>query len=915
MSQSAIPHRTALAQYPMATLALFFAFGIIIARVSAASLPILVASGGASSILLIYFLAKREQHTASLFLWLSFLFLGAGFASIEEKSIAPDRVRRLYEAGVVASGDPVEVTGVLSRAPEPAPDGLYLTLKVEKIRATNQERVASGHLSLFASMRGDQTRKAYEVLELRYGARISVMTTLTRADGFRNPGVSSFKDFLDQHGIDATGTIKSPLLIERLNDEEVFLPLASLYEWRQDLLSNINRTFSPETAGVLAAALLGNRYYLSHGDSERFREGGTFHVLVISGLHISFIGLVTLIVMQRFTSRREWQFAVTVLLLWSYTIAVGAESSVVRAALMFTLVALAPVLGRRSNSFNAIGGAGIALLIRQPGDLYNPSFQLTFLSVVAIVAVAVPLLSRMQEVGNWRPTHETPWPPHSPGWWRTLCESIYWSERRWQEEMKDSPWRCRLFKSRLALQLERFRMQRPLRYVVGAILVSAVVQLVLLPFLVIYFHRVSMASLLLNIFVGILMALLSFCALAAMAAAVISSSVAGLLVTITESINWLMIHSVDPFAAMRVSSVRLPEYSGWASGIYGLYYVPIIVLTFRLARWKPVRHPAAPETRVVTPLVTRMATIALLISVHIIVWHPFSVPKPDGRLHIDFLDVGQGDAALVTMPDGTTVLVDGGGKPSFENSRPSTSTMKNEDDNAEPIERDRRGVGEAVVSEYLWWRGLDRVDYIVVTHADADHIDGLNDIVRNFKTRSALVAREPLKDPEYARFASTLQRTGVPRQLVARGDSMRFGGVIMDVLWPVRLGNTNAPSANDDSIVLRLRYGERTFLLTGDIERKAETTLSSSPIELKCDVVKVAHHGSRSSSIDDFVNATRPALAVISVGLFSAYGHPHRDVIDRWRTNGAEVMTTGASGMISVSTDGRDLKIGTFVTK
>ena len=141
----------------------------------------------------------------------------------------------------------------------------------------------------------------------------------------------------------------------------------------------------------------------------------------------------------------------------------------------------------------------------------------------------------------------------------------------------------------------------------------------------------------------------------------------------------------------------------------------------------------------------------------------------DGRLRVDFLDVGQGDAALVTMPDGTTLLVDGGGRVDYKRSANRSSDVDDE-----PFERDARSVGEMVVSEYLWWRGLDRVDYILATHADTDHIDGLNDVVQNFSVRAAFVGRTPARDAEYARFARTAAGVGVPLYTIGRGDLLQL---------------------------------------------------------------------------------------------------------------------------------------------
>src|SRR3989440_9170525 len=191
---------------------------------------------------------------------------------------------------------------------------------------------------LLAPISSKSIEQEFAELDLRYGARIRVMTRLERSDSFRNPGVSSFTEYLDRKGYDATGFVKSPLLSERLENTRVDLPLAWLYEWRRNLQAAIDSRFSSETAGVLDAALLGNRYKLSRSTAERFREGGTFHVLVISGLHITFLGGLVLFLMHRVTKRRVWQFAVLATFLWAFTIAVGAGVSVVRAALMFTLV-------------------------------------------------------------------------------------------------------------------------------------------------------------------------------------------------------------------------------------------------------------------------------------------------------------------------------------------------------------------------------------------------------------------------------------------------------------------------------------------------------------------------------------------------------------------------------------------------
>jgi competence protein ComEC len=700
--------------------------------------------------------------------------------------------------------------------------------------------------------------------------------------------------------------VKDSSSIVRLGDARVFTPLAWIYNWRERLQREIDTRFSLETAGVLDAALIGNRYNLPRAASERFREGGTFHVLVISGLHISFIGGLVFLIARRLTKSRLLQFVLSTTVVWSYSLAVGAEASVVRAALMFTFITLAAVVFRQASSFNALGGAALVLLVRNPKEIFDPSLQLTFLSVLAIVLVAWPILQTCSAIGTWHPTRESPYPPLCSRGLKLFSEVLFWSEQKWQREIARCAHHCRLFKVPHGAWLERHHLQSLLRYIFGAVVVSTAVQLVLLPLQIIYFHRLSLVSLVLNVGVSLLLAVLAAVALVALLVSQLNVILARPLFELADAIEWLMVHSVDPFTKLGLASFRLPEYSGRGFLVYIVYYVPLILLVVLLFRWRPLIPPVNKKNRqrFVPALV-----FAQLTMLAVVVLHPLSSARGDGRLHIDFLDVGQGDAALMTMPDGTTLLVDGGGRPGFLNSRTQAPTAEV----TEPLERETRSIGETVVSEYLWWRGLDRIDYILATHADADHIDGLNDVVRNFSVNSALVARTPAEDLEFVKFSQTLATTKTHVVTIQAGDVFHFGDVELRVLWPLFNSDKNAASRNNDSIVLRVKFGNRAVLLTGDIESNAEAALVQSQQDLQVDVVKVPHHGSKTSSTAPFVLATKPGLAIISVGQNSMFGHPHKEVVERWQANGAMVFTTGKCGTITLSTDGRELTVRKFV--
>jgi competence protein ComEC len=863
------PHRSLFSQHPLTQLAVAFAAGVCAAHYFSWRLGIVLIFGVVCSVVAVTLLVRKRVQAAGLVLLCAMFFAGVTLASLERRADESSELKKFVDESTKS----VTLTGVLDGPPEFARDRLYLSVRVEGI---DSEAIVNGRVSLLAPFRSATTAESYRALQLRYGTRINVRTTLDRTGNYRNPGVSTLSEYLDRGDYDATGIVRGPGSIARLDDTAVFPPLTRLYQWRERLQREIDARFAPETAGVLDAALLGNRYNLSQSASERFREGGTFHVLVISGLHISFIGGLVFLIVRRFTKRRLLQFVLPATIVWSYSLAVGAEASVVRAALMFTFAGLAAIVFRQATSLNALGAAALILLVRSPKEIFDPSFQLTFLSVLAIVAIAWPLLLKLSAIGTWHPTRSTPYPPACSRALKTFCEILFWSERKWQQELDRSPHDYRLFKAKAAGWLERYHVQRCLRYVFSAVAVSACVQVVLLPLMIVYFHRLSLASLVLNIVVSVLLAALVAVALLAL---LISQAP---LFKLADAINWLMVHSVDPFSSFDWATFRLPEYSGHAAFIYAIYYLPLLLLLLTLSHWRPLAL-LKQHHRFVLPM-----SLLQVLLIATLVLHPLSRGRADAQLHVDFLDVGQGDSAIITMPDGTTLLVDGGG---------STTEAA-------------RRIGETVVSEYLWWRGLSEVDYVLATHADADHIDGLNDVLKNFNVRSALVARTPANDPEFAKFSQTLTETNTHAELVQAGDVIRFGDVEVSVLWPPAGGEQ---STNNDSIVLRLRFGERSILMTGDIEREAERALTASQQDLRADVVKVPHHGSKTSSTDDFVHATGPRLAIISVGRNSMFGHPHQEVVQRWLANGATVLTTGECGTITITTNGHDLSLKEFI--
>ena len=889
------PHPN-FSHYPLGWLAVSFAFGIVVSKYSACppavSLILAITCGLVAT-------TPKQNKFAEAFLTLAFCCAGGFVYSGSQRAIHADRVRSIVDSGQINSGEPVEIEGVLLGKPEPAFDGFFLIVRVDNLTHNAVEQSASGKVRLFASIPNEEAATDYAVMELRYGTRIRVACALDREEKLQNPGVISQTEMLDQQGIDATAIIKSPLLIEVLGRDRVFAPLAWIYDQRVNIISALRNNLSQPASGVLIASLLGDRNFLDKRTADVFREGGTFHVLVISGLHITFIGGLLLLFLRTFVRNRFWSFLIATGLLWSYALAVGAEVPVVRATIMFTVLAFSQVLHRKGTLLNGLGLCALLILVWRPQDLFTASFQLTFVSVAAIVIIAFPLIGNLRAIGSWTPTVKQPFPPNTKPWLTQLCELLYWREEVWESEIKRHVWSAGLFKFAKPRWIWHENVRKITAYIVEAALVSTIVQICLLPFVVIYFHRISFASVLLNIWVGLVIALESFAAVIGLVLSNISSALAGPFFKIAEGLNWLLVSLPGWFVDGGWTSFRLPAYSGYGRAVYFLHAAAVVFIAYLLFKWKPF----ALKRKDFAAL--RIVIISLVVLLAIVVLHPFSAPQADGKLHFDFLDVGQGDSVFITFPDGQTMLVDGGGHSSLH--------AKDDEDGVDPFEPDQQRIGEAVVSAFLWEKGYATIDYILATHADADHIQGLTDVAKNFQVKYAFFGRTPANDADFAELADVLQKKKIPYATVSRGDEMNVDGVSVQFLSPEADDSPNAVSDNNHSVVLRVVYGSKKILLTGDIEKAAENNLLARSDLLAADIIKVPHHGSRTSSTEPFVAAVKPQFAVISVGKHSPFGHPNAEVVDRWQVAGSAVLKTGELGTISVSTDGSGLQVESFV--
>ena len=282
------------------------------------------------------------------------------------------------------------------------------------------------------------------------------------------------------------------------------------------------------------------------------------------------------------------------------------------------------------------------------------------------------------------------------------------------------------------------------------------------------------------------------------------------------------------------------------------------------------------------------ALLALLL------WHPFTPDIRAGQLEMTAIDVGQGDSLLVVFPDGKRMLVDGGGIPAFGR-----------------IARSQLDIGEDVVAPYLWDRGLRTVDIVALSHAHEDHSGGLAALIADFHPREVWTGVTP-ESPEWEAVRVKAVAVGAKIVPLRAPAQFAFGGANIEVLAPSPDYLPYDTPKNNDSLVMRASFGERSFLLTGDVERPIEQQMLWVNAVRPTDVLKVPHHGSRTSSTEEFVSAVQPAFAVISAGYENSYGHPHPTVVQRLADHHAEILRTDRDGLITIRTDGRRITVESY---
>lgn len=802
-------------------------------------------------------LLKRRLRIATLAALAAWFWLGGLCIQLRQPTALPDISRFTVDDAVITAHVLRE-----GNFREAGFGGIRQTLDVETEQISVNGERTDIHFGARLTFYGKEPGVAAETnppatpsLRLfRYGERLKFPAKLRLPRNYRNQGEFDYRDYLAEQEIAALGSAKA-------SDVEV-LPgfVGSRWElWRsrgrQNVIDKVHALWPSDEAALMDAIVVGDDAFLHRDTRADFQRSGTYHILVVSGMNLSILAFVVFWTLRQLRAGDLLAGIITVFMSVAYAILTDVGPPIWRAVLMLTVCLGARLLYRQRSMLNAVGGAALGLLILDPRVLFGASFQLTFVSVVIIGGIGLPLLERTSE-------------PYRRGL-RNLNSAGY------DIALPPRVAQFRLDMRMIADRLAPFLGPRiPLAAIASVcaaslaafevLTISALMQVGLVLPMAWYFHRVTIMGLPANLLSIPLTELLMPAAVLAVALGYVSLTLAKLPAAIAAVALEGIVGSVRWASTFHVADLRVPTpalAAAFAAGI--ALALAMFLIRRRLA----------------------LATLGLLVFAATALWIALIPPKPQLKpraLEITAIDVGQADSTLLVTPDGRTLLVDAGGP---------LGGMRSEFD-----------TGEDVVSPYLWSRGISRLDAVVLTHGHSDHIGGMRAVLANFQPRELWIGPNP---PTRA-FLDLLQQAKEQRVKLVQlfsGDQFPYGAVSVRVLSPPRGWEVGREPRNNDSVVLRFAYGSTAVLMEGDAEKTVERDVAL--LSPRADLLKVAHNGSLTSTAPELLAAVQPRWAVISVGAYNSFGHPRPEILERLAQAGTAVYRTDLDGAVSFYLDGR----------
>lgn len=790
---------------PFLYIALSLCAGILIS--GPCGLPVAVTALLSAAFTAAALLARRRVAFSHAMLYLAVIFLG--MAWYRNALILPkDHIRNLVSDEPRAA----VVTGSIVDDPVTEKtrygDRTRFLLSAASVQDGPPARSATGLVAV--SLYSDRPAP------FRFADKVMLEGLISRPWGLKNPGLFDYRRYQEIRNIYAVLRVKEGSRARVVGRDSAGAVRRLAYRLRSAVKRTLDRYCEEPYAGFLKAILIGERTGLDCDIRDDFVKTGTVHIIAISGLNVTLIAGLVLACFGVFRVPKKAGLMLTIAFLAVYAVMTGAGAPIVRAVIIFAIIAVGYMIGRQADPLNSLAIAAFLVLLYDPKELFDPGFQLSFVSIAGIV-ICAPRLNALMKVD--------------------------------------------------AIPRNSFAGRAKI-YLLTGISVSLAAWIGTWPFIAAYFNIISPVSILANLVVIPMLFVITVNSAALVFAAPVCGLCANALAIALQLENQALFSLNHILAQLPGAYVRVPSPSAlFAAAYYAAAFLcisPKEIIVFRRLR------------------IGRKAALAAVLAVlNILLWKDI-VMADRAAMRVTFLDVGQGDAAVVEFPGGRTMLIDagsGGEDASFD-------------------------AGRSVIAPYLWNRGVSKIDAVVLTHLHEDHMGGVIYVLDNF-TVGAVIDNgiAPSGSGVYDAYLRALRRAHARRITVGAGDTVRLSGAAaIEVLNPAR---GEPPDGNNDTIVLKISYGRCGILFCGDIMAKAMARmLDGYGALLKSDIIKVPHHGGNAgdeSIVKEFFSVVGPRAAVVSVGRANKYKMPSSITMNIIKDSRANSYVTRDDGAISVT--------------
>jgi competence protein ComEC len=687
-------------------------------------------------------------------------------------------------------------------------------------------------------------------LKFQYGDFIRFHSTLKGIHNFNNPGGFDYESYLNLRGIYATGFISDNSKIILLRQKTANRARLKLESFRNYLKEIIYKNASSPQKEIIEAMTIGNQNEIPTDVRDNFNKTGTAHILSISGLHIGMVSTVAFFFAFLILKSSEY-------LMLRFNIIKLAATAAFLMVLIYALIAGMGVTVMRSALMALI--FLIALIWGKQKDLYS-TLALAGLIILAISPEAFFDISFQLS-------------------FMAVLALIYIVPK-----FSNIP-----FEKFSSLPLWT---HGTIRYGYLSVIVCIAATIGTLPLIMYYFNRVSCITIIANLVAVPLLGTLTLAiAMLFILSAFFSAAIAGYFIKVASFFVQISVALINKLAALSWSSFNTTKPNLIEIAAFYLLIFLIIQFIEAIKKRKSQKEFSSSRFRVVKYLL-----IITVVFFTVDITFLAIKDKLSSDLTITVIDVGQGNSILVQFPGGGNMLIDGGGfsEGSFD-------------------------IGKTVVAPFLYHERISHINTVVLSHHHPDHLLGLIYIMNNFDVRQIWKSNLPVNPEDFPEWEKAIKLNNLNVFLFSNKSPERiFNEVQVKVLWPPTssdkdINDLSYDEVNDSSLVLKITFGNVSFLIPGDISGNVEKQLVAAEKDLRSDVLVVPHHGSNHSSSAEFIKTVACRYAIVSAGKANVFHHPHPLTLQRYKDAGVNILRTDHNGAITLTTDGNNLKIDTVI--